>query len=116
MIGVLFERYTPPIYHGVVIGCPKSKYSIREVSVLVQELARAGSYSVHEHNCNSPTYSHSRTVDGIHRKLTILQKLPSPCRAQVLPVSSHINSSNTRGRKGGREEGRGRERESERER
>ena len=22
MIGVLFERYTPPIHHGVVIGCP----------------------------------------------------------------------------------------------
>ena len=88
--------------------------------MLVQELARAGSYSVHDHNCNSPTYSHIRTVDGMHRKLTILQKLPSPCRAELLRVSSHINSSNIsacRGRKGGREGGRERgERERERER
>ena len=72
----------------------------------------------------------------MHSELTVLQKLRSHCRAELLRVSSPTNSSNTsshrangereRGREGGREGGRerkcdrevgtkkGREKESER--
>ena len=60
--------------------------------------------------------------DRMHRELTILQKLPSPCRAELLRVSSPTNHSNTSAHRanGGREkeavmEDRERERERERE-
>ena len=33
--------------------------------------------------------------DGMHRELTVLLKLPSPCRTELLRVSSSTNSSNT---------------------
>ena len=47
----------------------------------------------------------------MHRELTVLQKQPSPCRAELLRVSSPTNSKNTsarranRGREGAREAG-----------
>ena len=53
--------------------------------------------------------------DGMHRELTVLQKLPSPYKAELLQVSSPTNSSNTPAHRanGRREGGRQGERESE---
>ena len=55
----------------------------------------------------------------MHRELTVLHKQPSPCRAELLRVSSPTNSTNTsarRGREGAREAGMEGGREGDRER
>ena len=52
--------------------------------------------------------------DGMHRELTVLQKLPTPCRAELLQVSSPTNTSACRANRG--REGKSKERERDRER
>ena len=51
------------------------------------------------------------TEDKMHRELTMLYKLPSPCRAELLEYLVQQTPEQTEeGREGGREGGRGRER------
>ena len=63
------------------------------------------------------TYVLHAVRDGMHRDLTVLHKLPSPRRAELLRVSSPISSSNNAAHRpnGGREGEKEREGERERE-